>query len=447
MSAKVLFMTIGTGQADKLEETLYLPILKSIGSDQWAQVKLLPSQETIIHAGTIRDRVPEVPVEIHPLPEANAENDPDACFQHFERIIAATLGQGYRPESCVADITRGTKAMSAGLAMAAVRRDIPVLRYLAGQRDAAAQGTVLSGTEQIVNAHTRMVTASRRLDAARGLFARGNFSAVGTLLDQGGPQAVPDSLRPQINAVKAVAAFCAMWDRLDYVSAAERAPDMDALTLPDDWSGLVPTAASVRFVQTLAADTQREEDLRTSDNFTEMARHVGRLCADLIANARRRVAQAQYEDASLRVYRITELIGQAALFIEGYDSEFMPADDDKVIAFITEMEKKKSAGDIRPAKGKNGGFSFPQQKNVRFLNRLSKPIGKRLQDFSNREDVTARNQSLLIHGFKATGLKDAEALKAHLDQLEDLLRQAFPDDADDWLATAKALPPARAERS
>ena len=42
--SRVLVMTVGTGEMTRLEESLFAPLWKSISTDAWTQVVLLPSQ-------------------------------------------------------------------------------------------------------------------------------------------------------------------------------------------------------------------------------------------------------------------------------------------------------------------------------------------------------------------------------------------------------------------
>src|SRR5579875_2928698 len=133
--ARALAATVGTGRACQLEDSLYRPILKSICEGQFSRVVLLPSQQTKTHAEELKQRLTHLQVEVAPLPNADDENDVDACFGHFDNSIRKLIQSGFPPDAIEADFTRGTKAMSAALALAAVRNQIPRLRYVEGDRD------------------------------------------------------------------------------------------------------------------------------------------------------------------------------------------------------------------------------------------------------------------------------------------------------------------------
>ncbi|MFC7332647.1 TIGR02710 family CRISPR-associated CARF protein [Rhodocista pekingensis] len=439
-AGKTLVITIGTGNVDELETSLITPLRKSMAAGDWAKIVLLPSKITVETAERLIQDGSCGSMVLRPLPCPGDEYEPDTCFAHFDSVLADLIHEGTCPQNITADFTRGTKVMSAALVLAATRHGVPTLRYITGdQRD--SRHMVVGGSEIIKDGSTTYVTAQRQLDAARTLIESGNFAAVLMLLpDPDSPFAplVPDKLRAGISAARAIAAFYAAWDRLDFARADDICKAAISASLPQGWSHLAVPDGAGRWVRQLAEGTKAEESLRRSDK-TGMAEHAGRLSAELIANARRRIAESQFEDASLRVYRATELIGQALLFARGFDSQYMPPDDPAVAAFKEEMDKKKSAG-IGQA-NKDGTLTFPRDKVARFLKRLEEPLGAELTKLGERTDVKARNESILIHGFRSTGPKDSPPLKAALDSLQNILLRAFPVSAENWLRSADAVPP------
>ena len=71
----------------------------------------------------------------------------------------------------VSDFTRVTKAMSAALVLAAIRHELPQLRYLSGgRRD--ERGLVVPGTEIVTDIRTTVATTRRRLDEASDFLLR-----------------------------------------------------------------------------------------------------------------------------------------------------------------------------------------------------------------------------------------------------------------------------------
>src|SRR5207248_2982365 len=80
----------------------------------------------------LREQVRDVPIEIRPLPNVGDEDDPDACFAHFNVILEEVRAGGVPADDIIVDFTRGTKVMSAALVLAAVRQEVPRLRYISG---------------------------------------------------------------------------------------------------------------------------------------------------------------------------------------------------------------------------------------------------------------------------------------------------------------------------
>ncbi len=190
---------------------------------------------------------PSIALEIRDLPEGH-ENDADLAYAHYDSVIGELLRddvqseQIVQPEQIEVDFTRGTKAMSAALVLAAMRRSIPCLRYVTGERD--RRGMVRPGFEQVKRISTTNVDGHRRLDLARSLFERGNFAAIGGILpDRDNPMSKPSPDKQLVEvsgSVLTAARFFAAWDRLDYASAA--AIDIDAP--PDsEWKPVWPTEA------------------------------------------------------------------------------------------------------------------------------------------------------------------------------------------------------------
>ena len=206
---KILLLTVGTGNKNNLEGSLYTPLRKSIADGTWERVVFLPSQDTQEHARYLASEL-SVPVDIAPLPNSHDENDVDLCFAHFDRVLDKLKAGGKAGVELVVDFTRGTKAMSAALVLAGVRRDLSDLRYIEGEREGT--GTIKAGTEIIRRVHPAVATARRRLDTARSLFCHGNFAAVLDLLpaDLTHPHYAtwPEELRTAVTAIHPLAKFC-----------------------------------------------------------------------------------------------------------------------------------------------------------------------------------------------------------------------------------------------
>ena len=431
---KALVLTVGTGNIDDIERTLLAPMLKSVEDGEWDRIVLLPSRTTKEFAQTLQKRISNPAVEIDALPASGQENNADACFGHFDAVLARLIGNGFKSSDIVVDFTRGTKAMSAALVLAALGRDIPVLRYVhSEQRD--ERGMVIPGTEKIGQIRTNLATERRRLDQAERLMGLGDFGAVMELLpDFEEPFAglFSEQFRIEAEALRSAAYIYAAWDRLDYKAAVE-ALNQHGMTAKE----------AGRFAPTLEMGTWLKEvgqEPKRSD-YPTMATYLRALACDLLANAERRLRDRHFEDALLRSYRVLELIGQIRLFDRGYDSAALPQDDATIEKFQAELKKKKGHGFGVNRGGPNKGtLTAPRELSARLLKRLGDTFSSQLLNFDNRHSraTSGRNHSILIHGFTATAPAEATPLRKVIDDLERLLQEDDPQ-ASERLTVARSL--------
>lgn len=206
--SRALLLTVGTGDMARLEESLFAPLRKSIEQGEWERVVLLPSLVTERYAADLQARCGGRRVDVQPLPAAGLEDDADACFAHFDQAITALREQGYPATDIVADFTRGTKAMSAALVLAAIRHDLTTLRYITGPRD-DRHSMVKAGMERIFEISPSVATARKRLDAALQFTSHGNFAGALGLLEEDGVVAWPAGLAEAAWAVRPALGFFA----------------------------------------------------------------------------------------------------------------------------------------------------------------------------------------------------------------------------------------------
>lgn len=430
-SKRALVATVGTGKIDDLERTLLVPMLESIELGEWDQIILLPSLMTEQFAQTLENRIPNPAVVSDPLPAPGQENDADACFGHFDSVLARLIADGFEPSGLVVDFTRGTKAMSAALVLAAVGRDIPILRYVhSEQRD--RRGMVVPGTEKIGEIQTTLATASRHLDQAKNFIRQGAFGAAVELLrDLDGPSATsfPEHLRFEASALRAAAKVYAIWDRLDYKTAVKQMEQLGPTAVGA--GDLAPTSEMRQYLTRLALKPNQSDH-------TVMAAYLRELACDLLANAERRLRDHHFEDALIRAYRVLELIGQIRLFDKGYNSAALSPDDETIMALRRKLQKKKS-NDFSVDK-KTGKLQASRDLAARLLNDLGDPLADQLLKFDDRRVAVKtrnRNISVLIHGFTAVAAEEGPLHEVVTD-LEHLLKKDDPKSGD-RLKVARSL--------
>jgi CRISPR-associated protein (TIGR02710 family) len=445
--AQALIVTVGFGTAGDLENTLYQPITKSIRDGDWNLVVLLPSRTTEPNAVEIKRRLPGLTVEISPLPEPGQENDADACFSHFDTVISGLRKRGFNPGDMCVDFTRGTKAMSAAAVLAAVRHDIPLLRYIEGDRDPNRQNNVIPGTERVRQVRPTVAAAKKLLDSARILFSNGDFAAARELLRS--VDASSNGLPEVVDFVSKLADLYNGWDRLDYRGAHELAnqlPPEPALSAfwDSQWARFAPDETVRAWLAELAAPCPEPLNGQwPRDTCFAMAAHARKLCADLLANGERRIRDRQYEDANLRAYRIAEMLGQIRLFDRGYDSSALDPNDSTVARFQEELQAEKKSLGARETRRKSY-YTMSRQNAYRFLKRLGDPFWERLRDLEERNNdadktIESRNRSILIHGFEPLAIHDEQWLRSTYKKLEQLILQDGGNAAEANLRCARFL--------
>lgn len=427
---KVLVLTVGTGNTNDLEKSLYVPLKKSVDTGNWDRIVLLPSQHTVEQANEVRRRMTELSAEVRPIPDVGSENDADASFAHFDAILGEIIeSDGVAPKAIMLDFTRGTKAMSAALVLAGVARRIPVLRYIEGKRE--KRGSVVAGTEVIKEVRTEVASARQLIDLIERLMARGDFEAICTMHAEMPLTAeqIPERLRTSLNAYTHVAAVYSAWDRFDYSRAGELlSRHRETVSAAGKFK---PTRDMEKWIDRLATIPDRQ-------NLGETAAYLRYLACDLLANAERRYRDGLFEDAGVRWYRILELIGQVRLFDHGYDSGQIPENDTKVKGFVKKLEKSNSSPPAYKRK-KKGTLQASRSQTARFLKYLGDPLAIRLLKEDNKDYIRARNDGLLAHGFdaRASQMKQ-ERIRSIINTIEQLLCEDRHE-ARRWLAVARSL--------
>jgi CRISPR-associated protein (TIGR02710 family) len=428
-----LLLTVGTGDVANLEQTLLVPIRKSIQQGEWAKVILIPSALTEAYARSVRESSQGLPIEIRPLPREGLENDVDGCYANLDELIAQLRAEGFEPHELVVDFTRGTKAMSAALVLAAVRHDLPRLRYIQGERD--RRGMVIPGTEVVSEVQTTLATGRKQLDVSFRFFRGGNFAAALNLLPEAASPSAP-LLPPELleiaHRARPMLQFYAHWDRLDYKEACKI--DLASPPPASEWTPLAPTPQMKEWVKHLAEPFSKGDD---PASYRGKGSQLRLLAADLLANGERRIRDGQFEDAVVRAYRVLELVGQIRLYDRGLDSARLPPNDPEVIALQAKLEKTKAQD--RFGRNRDGTLSAARLLVARLLKDKHDPLARRLIATGETDLLKGRNKSLLIHGFEASGPADRRPLKDLFRELEEIIVEDGGEDARRHLSLARSL--------
>ena len=410
-----LVLTVGTGNPNNLEGSLYAPLQKSIDTGGWTRVVLFPSQDSKKYTRELKRRYEgsDVKFTISPLPEPGMEDDADACFAFFNKKLRILL-KDVEASRVLVDFTRGTKAMSAALVLAAAAHEVPRFRYISGDRGGPG-GTVIAGTENVGNFDTQALYERRQIDDIRSLFRRGRYAAVRDLLPPRNVEPMPpeDRRRRPLVAIHPLAEFLGAWDRLDYQQAAALLGALPkARDCPQELRIFLPDATVKGWLRQLAKQPDRGKQ-------APFATWLRLVVCDVLANGERRLRNGELEDALVRAYRILEMLGQIRLFDKKLDSSALPESDRRIASFQAALKRK---GEKPLAKAKTPGcLEATREKAARLLQSLGDSLGDKLLAFARDTDLgSRRNQSILNHEFEARA-PDPETLKQVYKKIENLL--------------------------
>lgn len=354
----VLILTVGTGDSQNREASLLAPLKKSIKKGCFGRIILLPSASTAENANEVQKQSGDLNIEARPLPEPGMEENVDACFDFFSRVIQDVKKNVNGDVSLITvDFTRGTKAMSAAMVLASVSHGINSLRYIVGKRN--HRGTVEAGMEEVREFNAENALAAKKLDLAYDFFRSGDFAAAKRVLPQPSGSSAAASLSRYVGPI---ADFYAAWDRFDYKAAKE--VQFASPPFESQWDNFMPLEDTKKVLDLLSrvASEKHKADYRLA------------LIADVFANAERRIKRNMFEDALLMLSRAFDLVVSVRLLKFDIDPDKERRADGRPAGMDDKMDILKKKGDL---------------------------LCKDLREL--RDVVTQRNNSICTHGYAAKG--------------------------------------------
>jgi CRISPR-associated protein (TIGR02710 family) len=344
--------------------------------------------------------------------------------QDFERCVNDLRGLKARVDNWVArgddhqvvvDFTGGTKCMTAALTIQAHRWHCQI-SYVGGtERNKDGVGVVVSGKEQVLHAQNPWSSLGfQAVQEFQTLFNQCSFAAAGSLVSQAKHRVVNQQRKRELVALETLAGIYDAWDRFDHAGAASQLAkiegsqnDLEALFGPDVARPLMVSAGHHRkFLRELLSGVNPSRVL----------------VLDLLGNAGRRADEGRWDDAVARLYRAIEALAQWTLASRHAipSTKAVPLDRIPPPLRAEWMEGKEH----------RDALTLGLQDAYRLLKALNDPIGDRfiahqLHDTA-RSALTARNQSILAHGFERVSKKTFESLwRAALD-MADTTDDALP---------------------
>jgi CRISPR-associated protein (TIGR02710 family) len=340
------------------------------------------------------------------------ETDVAVCYEAARDAIPGWLkDRGLQPEEVYVDITGATKAMSAGLAMAAAER-FSHFTYVRGkERNKGGLGVVVSGTEEVfrtLNPWDKL--AARERDKATWLFRNAYPEQAERLLQEAAGRC-REELRTELSTLAALLALFAEADRFRFKDLyGKHRSIQEKLRLifshRNQWDVL-------QKLDTTAEHWKGLDEERKSEG-----KMVSATLHELLANALRRASQARYDDAVARLYRAAELFVQGKLQ-EAFGWRLGKPNLEVSVGLPPE-NRKSLQGEFAPRLALEQGFralAYSPRQEDRDISSRHEAIKGHLQK---------RNESILAHGLRAASEEDFQDFLGALLSVLDVTRQEIP---------------------
>lgn len=396
---RALVMTVGTGTRQDTDITR--PLLLSARSANPEVLVLLASEQSKHAAEKIAEEYGMGKCKTRIL--SDVDDLSKVYLEAREEVRTLIEAHGIEPHSIEADFTSGTKAMSAGLTMAAVSLGCGNLKYVSGQR---RLGVVVNGTEKTITIQPTIPLMHSELETALRMALELDFQASLSVLGRINPdvlEVLDERAASMCRNLRFLVQAYHRWDLFDhrrfheyYHKVGFDCPQLRRLRVAND----VPARVS---------------KLR---NTIEDKEYTLDLLADLFNNAIRRGIQQRYDDAIARLYRVTEMVAQAKLKEFGIDTS--DVDQNKV----PERTRRTLIRD------RNGKVRIGLDKAYDILNDLGHCIGTL---YSGNERLRAliqtRNRSILAHGTQPMSDKEFLGLLTQVLTLLEMVEKSFVERA------------------
>ncbi len=389
--------TVGTSEARKGDIVAALSL--SAGQMTPGFVLLLATEKSRPNADAIlqqlgRDDSNSLIYVLEAEPE-HAQN----IYNETIDVITRTLSRHHiRPDDATADITSGTKPMSAALTLAAVKLGIGYLRYVAVEKTANKE--VCTGTEELRTFRPLGFRASLLLDSAVNLMRQYRFDAVRQLLEPMPEHLLSESERATRTCLLCLARAYSHWDMFRHTHFQGEYGKARFGGLPE-LQQFRPQPDTVRTVLELGVALEQGKP-------TDLA------VVDLINNARRRIEEGKFDDATARLYRATEMLAQWRLHTKhgidtsDVDINKVPQASRQWLEYSRDNTDKK----IRVA----------CERGYRLLFDLGDPLGPAFKDIKG--NLRTRNDSILAHGLTPVTEEVCNSLRK---AVEKMAKEAIAD--------------------
>jgi len=363
------------------------PIIKTIIHYRPEFISFLASQDTIYNVSDIKKACQDQSVNFKSeVTIVDNVNDLLHCYERAEEAIKRVTDKNFSQDRVIVDYTGGTKNMSVSLALAAISQGFS-FSYVGGkERTKNGVGIVIDGTEEIyksVNPWDFLAIDEKKKIAL--LFNQYQFMAAKQLCETMSEKATRQkTLFKKLGF--AIEGYY-LWDLFRHKDALDRFQRAKIEEIQESGDATFKEFAAkakenIRFLEILIKDSQK-----LSINYI----------LDIYANAERRFEERKFDDAILRLYRLSEMIAQERL-INRYGINTSDVRPDKIPATLHDEFVRRYKNSL------DGRIKLPQNASFELLFALDDELGRAFEkDKKTFLDIqSSRNQSYLAHGFSSS---------------------------------------------
>lgn len=384
---KYLFMTVGTGKY--IENGIIL----SIKSCNPNKIIFLATKDSIEKKReAIENGLKSLSYEYEWIEISNHE-DLEKCLSEFENIL-----QRFDLKDCntTFDITFGSKPMSSALGFLALKVG-DVISYVSGElRDES--GKVISGGERIITFETKSFRIRSDIKEAINLFNKKFFYAAKEILHN--TISLVEERHPLRRYLDTLLLF------VDIQLAREDLLFEIVTEKLRNLQNFLNEVSKLLMVEPECIEKNLRDSIEKLDNLSKNPFSQLRL-GELIASAERAAFIGRYNDASARLYRALEYIGQMKL------KEFNKIDDDLT---PTCRVIDRECIDVKDYKDRPLGLT----EIYRCLYFLGIKSAKKIIDPETNQPnqmLSFRNKTILAHGFKSVTKEDYQKMKNFVEEI------------------------------
>jgi CRISPR-associated protein (TIGR02710 family) len=375
---KAMIITVGTGRTGKDIAHAICVSIKQQNPDHIVFLKTSKTDETTMpflrHNKVLEEKQYE---EI----ELSNPDDVEKIAIECQAAITSLGKRGYGLQDMVADYTSGTKAMSAGLTIAAIQCNIGSLVYVTGERDEG--GRVIPGTERPISLEPNRIRADGLFQDAIRLFNIYQYDACLETLSKAETLLADPVFIDKVKALETLAKAYMSWDKFRISEAFHLLKEFKKENFLQEWE-----------IECQVKSNKQALYKEKENRFCEER------MVDLLENARRRgQVEKKFDDAAARLYRLLEYIAQFYIsqrdLYNKKDSEVDTSD-----LKVTDLDNLKEKY-LKYKDSKDGKVKLPLYASYDLLLDLGGLAGKYFfeDEKKMKKLLGLRNVSILAHGF------------------------------------------------